>query len=65
METKKELRQQLSESIERETNHYIALEQIQNIITQSEITKEPFVFAKEKIKKVLAKRFEPIANTYH
>ena len=58
METKKELRQQLTESVIREANHYVALDQIQKVITQSEITREPFAFTIEKIKKVLATRFQ-------
>lgn len=58
METKKELRQQLTEAVIRETEHFVALEQIQRIIEQSDRNKEPFVFAIDKIKKVLAARFQ-------
>lgn len=58
METKRELKKQLKEAIQRETNHFIALEKITKAINISELKKEPYVFAIQEIKKVLATDFE-------
>ncbi len=56
METKRELRQQLMESELRASRHFIKLRNIEEIIENSDRTKELYAETIHKIKKELADR---------